>query len=362
MATSMSAGPMTHTQLVLRSPRQVLESLPYLFGYHLHSCLVLISVEDGVLGSMQRLDLPTYADRTLVPIDYLAALRACLEASLSREVSSQLMVVAYSDGTRNTRRVLSVVRSVARDLDLELTDIIVVKGDRFTCDHRWHTDGQRWAPHSSTESGLLAAEFVAMGRAPLPSREAVEQLFASAALPGTHGALEDFLAGPRDVLPSSVLRTWAWILSPHDEPSLGESGAPTTEDLVLAGGAVLTARLRDVVVQWIAPGIYPDHLVVAADVRAFVDVVGESRRDVDQDGLARQGERLALACRVLEPQFQPYLLSVVAVFNWFHGEGTKARVALERSRQLGGSALTTLLIKMLDNGFRIQDLAAARAG
>ncbi len=161
------------TSARLRSPAEVVASLPLTLGFTPAESLVLLCLHEprGRLGLTLRLDLPDPSQEQRLVADVVSR--------FERAQATRLLVVVYSDqpDVDGGRAWESLVAALARDCPV--VDALLVRDGRFwsyLCDQaRCCPPEGRPVDAGGGASGvqLLAAEQVLEGRAPLPSREAL---------------------------------------------------------------------------------------------------------------------------------------------------------------------------------------------
>jgi hypothetical protein len=227
------------------------------------------------------------------------------------------------------------------------------------------------------------AEFVALGRSPLPSRASVHALVA--AEPARCAGVSEAIAGSAR-RPGSRRRSaaaWGLLLggagaSAGPEPGRGSEVAldpETVADLVVG---LADVGWRDGLIAWLAPGVLPaDELDdrVVATLRCSLPTWGDmglgarratgpgrraalSRRRRREAAAEREAlmELLLEVCRSVPddcPREAAAVCTVTAHVAWCGGDGAVARVALERALRLDpGYRLAVLLERLVDHGVR----------
>jgi hypothetical protein len=368
----------------LRSPGDVVAVLPYQLGYHPDDSLVVVALRDRAVVLVERVDLPTAADvdeasRMLVP-------------PLLREEPDAVLLVAYEARRGAGRAALDAVRGQLVRAGLEVLDRIVVR------DGRWYAVDcvagccpAGGLPVPSAAETPAVAEFVGIGIAPLPGREALAGLVA--ADPGRTPAVATALAARgtksgglgRAAHRFEALSAWAVALGlrggAEDDRAAVQPLRP--DQVALLVDSLRDVTLRDGLVAWLCPGsLPPDCLTpdVLDAVRTCLPEPGPVRGGAAGawPGPDRRGPEVALAARQHLARLQQLVravpdehaaapLTVLANLAWWLGDGALARTCLERA--LGASPgyrLALLLERMLDLGVRPGGSAgradAARAG
>ena len=366
--------------ITLRGPGDVLAVLPYQLGYHPRDSIVAISLRGRRVGLVVRTDLPLEGE--------VEATVTLLVEPLVRDGATSVLVVGYEDeADASSPALVALVEQVERK-GIDVVDVVVVR------------DGRRYSPICSDPccppDGIPlpdpadvpgVAEFVARGRSPLVSRDAVEALVAPdpTACEGVRDAL---LA--RAGMPGRRRRSAAaWrVLLRRDRTEPGDRGAggpPQPSPPVVADAVLGLADIawRDGLVAWLAPGVLPagllDSSVLTLLRRELPTWAGmglphrprAGRRlrgaRTSDDGLERQEllQRLLSLCRSVpdeHPVEAAALCTVTAHVAWESGDGAVARAAVDRARRLApGYRLAQLLERLVDHGVRLPE-GGARDG
>lgn len=358
--------------ITLRGPDDIVTVLPYHLGYHPRDSVVAVSIRGRLLGLVARADIP--------PPGHEDAVASWLVGPLVRDGASSVIVVGFEDDPDAARPAVLRVAEHLERAGVEVLDVTLVR------------DGRRFSPRCSKaccppEGVVLpepaevpgVAEYVARGRSPLVSRDAVDGLVE--ADPASSTGVADAIAA-RDRMPGRGLRrrsaaAWAEVLRrpPADDAAggmdagagRGEYGArvpwrPPATRSVLADLAVGLRDIawRDALIAWLAPGVLPVEDLEPAAVRllesclptwggmGFGSSSGAGREEVLQ--------RLLALCRCL-PEEAPgeaaAVCTVVAHVAWAGGDGTVARSAVDRAMRLVPDyRLARLLAGLIDNGIR----------
>ncbi len=327
-------------------PGELLALLPYQLGYHPRDAVVVVGLDGSRLAFLERLDLP--------PADALTEAVASLTAPLRRERPESVLLVGYESLPAESVPLLDLLALECATQGIDVLDAWVVRDERWLslrCAKPCCSGAGTPLPDPTRTPGV--AEFVGMGVAPLADREAVDALVRPD--PVAAATTLDALAPVGD--PDDVVAAWRRLTEPH-----GDAG---TGDVLTAGEvAVLAASLtdlawRDAVIGRLCPGSLPAgasppdtgrRVVAAVPDRPWADLAdGHERAAACQRLRARM---LAVARRVPDEVAAPFLV-VVAHLAWWSGDGTLARVALDRALLADpGYRLARLLARMVDLGLR----------
>ncbi len=360
------------TTIPCRGPSDLLALLPYQLGYHPRDAVVVVGLEAGMLTFVERLDLP--------PEDHLLDAVRLLLPPLVRERPDGVLLVGYEDerGAGAALPLLGLLELECRVKGLEVLDSFVVRGGHWSsprCGEDCCRDGGTPLPDASRTPGV--AEFVALGVAPLPDRAAVERLVRvePAAATRTERALREVAGTPSSgdgaAVGPEVVDAWARLtrLDP-DAVAVTDLGDDEVAVILLSLDDVVW---RDAVVARLCPGCLPAGRLpgrfvrlaeAAVPDRPWVGPGGEGADAVaDPAGVGETHARvaathrlrarlLAVARRAPDGVAAPFL-TVVANLAWWTGDGTVARVALERALVCDPEhRLAQLLSQMVDLGVR----------
>lgn len=344
--------------ITLRGPDDIVSVLPYHLGYHPRDSVVAVSLRGRLLGLVARADIP--------PPGHEDDVASWLVGPLVRDGASAVIVVGFEDEPDAARPVaLSVAEHLER-AGVEVLDVTVVR------------DGRRYSPRCSKaccppEGVVLpepasvpgVAEFVARGRSPLVSRDAVDGLVGPD--PAASRGVADAIAA-RGRMPGRRLRrrsaaAWAEVLRrPRAEDGARVRCGPGATPAALADLALGLRDIawRDALIAWLAPGVLPVEDLDAAVVRTLESSLptwgGMGFESVDATGRDEVLHRLLLLCRCVPdevPEEAAAVCTVVAHVAWAGGDGTIARAAVERAvRLVPDYRLARLLERLVDNGIR----------
>ena len=362
--------------ITLRGPGDVIAVLPYQLGYHPSRSVVAVALRGRRLGLVARSDLP--------PDDEACSTAASLVGPLLRDGATSVIVLGYEDVPDASQPVLAALVEQLERAGVDVVDAVVVRGGRrfsLTCsDSCCPPDG---VPLPQPADVPAVAEFVALGRAPLPTRAAVEGLLAPDARCCAGVAAE---VGARARLPHRRRRSaeaWALLLEERGGQVANCDGleAGSVADLVLG---LADVAWRDGLIAWLAPGVLPAHQLdgaVVALLRSSLPVWGgmgltaagpaRAARWAPSDGRPRRRrarieaalerdhllQRLLAVCRAVPdecPHEAAAICTVTAHVAWVGGDGAIARSCVERALRLQPDyRLAQLLEKLIDCALRL---------
>ena len=385
--------------ITLRGPGDVLAVLPYQLGYHPRRCVVAVSLRGRSVGLVARTDLP--------PDDDVASTVGALLGPLCRDGATSVIVIGYEDEPDTSKPSLLALVELLEAAAIEVVDVVVVRdGRRYSSVCSKPCCPPEGVPLPEPADVPAVAEFVARGRSPLPSRDAVEGLVA--ADPALGRGVADAVAA-RSRMPRrrrSAAVAWRLVLRHEVEASdrftapsgrqglagrqspggrRGSRGRRDPGGLARPGGrlgwrpqVVADAAIglsdiawRDGLVAWLAPGVLPMSLV-DRDVVVLLHAtlpkwggMGSRRPPAELFGgdLQRSQDRRVLLHRLLDlcravpdecAEQAAAVCTVAAHVAWVEGDGAVARAAVDRALRLAPDyRLALLLVRLVDAGLRL---------
>jgi hypothetical protein len=357
----------------LRGTAEVVAALPYQLGYHLEDCVVVVALHGGSVGMLQRLDLPA-PDQAREAADQLTA-------PLLREDPDAVLLVAYERGAGTATPVLDAAAEQIARTGIEVLQRVVVRGGRwYAPDCHGPCCPEEGLPLPEPADIPAVAEFVALEAAPLPSRGSLASMVA-----GDGPVCRDVaaaLARPAGAGPARRLRVVARDGAADADPyrlaverlsrlslwaracDVSVSARPVDElspaEVAELVRSLQDLPLRDGVIARLCPGTLPLEKLDEDLADALLTTIPEPAWAVRDAG----GRAAALAARRLLARLQwlaravpdehcAPLLTLVASVSWWIGEGSVARVAVERALEHEpGYRLALLVEQLLDHGIR----------
>jgi hypothetical protein len=340
----------------VHGPEELLAVLPYQLGYHPRRSVVALALDGRRLHFVARVDIPPDRD---VPQTV-----AALAGPLGREARGRVHLVGYEDEEGESERLLLAVLEEVESAGAEVVEVLVVRGGRRyspTCSGPCcPVDGVVLPP---PEAVPAVAALVALGRAPLADRDAVDRLVEPDPVRGelVRPLLRRSGSGPPRRGRRDVVRAWAALLGREDVTR----GGPAPPEVVAAAVAGLRdVAVRDALIGWLAPGVIPrDELdvVVVAWLERWLPRwggMGDWR-----PGGSTPGEPDAVLARLLAlcrdvpddcPDDAAAVCTTAAQVAWVHGDGAITRAALDRALRVEpGYRLARLLATLVDRGLRL---------
>ena len=342
--------------------------IPYVLGYHPGPGLVLLGLTGGRVGPVARIDLPGRDDPEPARVHGLDATVRSMAAGCDRG-----FLIVFESWRGQAGSMEGLVRGSAELAGLELDETVRVVDDRWC----WVVDGVERGGGVVPSIGDVpgVAEFVAVGRAPLPSRDAV-----SAAITGRSGDLTDVArrlasrrrraalldhvspTGPRidGAALDEAFAAWRALLVPPragrastaartaraarairrtDSPVPGADSAATGESLDPETVAIALRSLddhavRDEILGWVAPDWAAEPVDMPARVRGrAAKALGPPPDRARIEG-RQLLERIGALVRSTPEQERVAVLTMLGVCAWNEGDGALARDATTRALDL----------------------------
>ena len=355
--------------ITLRGPGDVVAILPYQLGYHPHDSAVVISLRGKRVGLVARADLP--------PEKFVDEVVSSLLGPLVRDGATSVIVVGYEDEPDASQPLLVALVEQLERAGIDIVDVAVVRdGRRYSpiCSERCCPPEGVALPDPADVPGV--AEYVALGRSPLPSRGSVEELVAPEPWRcfGVEKAVDSRSRMPRGRRRS--VAAWKAVLDP------GEAGRRPPDRRAVADLALGLADItwRDGLIAWLVPSVLPTGSIdarVMAMLRAALPTWGgmglgpqpRALRVVAGAGTALAGERDDLLHRLLAlcrsvpdecPDEAAHVCTVAAHVAWVDGDGAIARAAVDRALRLAPDyRLAQLLERLIEAGLRLPPVSGA---
>lgn len=348
----------------LTGPADVLSVLPYQLGYHPSDSLVLCALRGGRLGMIERIDLP--------PPEHLAEACGSVVAPMVREDPDGVLLVGYETEAGASTQFSDVVRDALAGCGIRVVDRMVVRDGCWSapdCGSGCCPSAEDARPVPRDVPAL--ADFVALEVAPLQGRDDLAAIVRADGelVPAVAGLVARRGRGPtvrsveggrraEAVRRLRHLATWALVLDVRVDARPVES--LTAEDVAELVDSLLDVGLRDAVIAWLCPGtlpleLLPDDLADAVAVSLPAPVWAE-RADGGTAGVVagrRLLARLQWVVRAVPDDVAAPVLTVLASYAWWLGDGALTRVALDRALAHDpGYRLARLLERMVDLGMR----------
>lgn len=329
----------------------LLAFLPYHLGFHPTDSLVLISLVDGRLGVVQRVDRPTPGSRCDAD-----EVRLVVRA-VRRQPPQDMLLVAYG----RVEDVAVPAGNLRADLlghGLPVSDALVVDGGRWRslmcADSNCCPPRGRVLPDPSAVPAVC--EFVGRGASPAPDRTGFVELLREVEQPAVRAGFEE-ARQQRETSSGAAVQEWrreslhAWSQVVAQEADSHTRGA------ALAG--LLDVQCRDAVLAALAPAIVPAE-VLAGACRLDVTRYGPTRAPDDLEESLRRRALLICLARESPPAARAPTCTVLAVFAWSLGDGAMARVALAEAFDSEPSyPLADLVRRLILLQVRPEDLQAS---
>ncbi|HVQ91694.1 MAG TPA: DUF4192 domain-containing protein [Mycobacteriales bacterium] len=338
MTESTVDAPVAH----IRSPADLIESIPYLLGFHPVDSVVLAQLREGrgKLGSIVRADLPSVAEAG--PL----AVQLAIQCAGRGGDGAVILIYGSADDTPDIKRDVGLVELIGALLHMvgvQLCDAMSVAAGRWRS--YFCTDPEccpaEGSPVAAKPGSDVAATGAIAGIAPFPDRQA---LVRSLELPGS------WVAGPMTV-----------ALRHAETASVLAARRPSTAAAWQAG---THERFRQAVRRARGggrPRVRPA-LTDQQAARLLVGLVDIRARDAcwqDLD-LHCSAEALAVCWQLAQRSLPPYRSAPLLLLGWVawrRGDGALARVAAERAlKDDPGYEAARLLLVAIDRGLHPDQL------
>ena len=396
------------TAIRLRGPADVLAALPYQLGYHPEDSVVVLALSDGVVGLVERLDLP--------PPSAAVEAASSLVLPVLRSGSDAVVVLGYEKVEGRARPILDALAThFGREGVTIVHRLLVREGLWFGLDCLTECCPAEGQPLPDAASTPAVASFVRLGVAPRARR--ADLAAAVAADPGLSAAVAAELSKRAPAHPGSaffraaapgadlrmtarrlaLLSVWRDVLAvgtectddPADLPT-GSRPTPTSARAATPAEVAELVRslgdlqLRDGLLAWLCPGFLEPSDLDEDLVDALLSTLGpfpvarpdpwpdpwpETRSATSSATARRAGEllsgkpllqRLEELVRAVPSGEAAPLATVFAYVAWYYGDGTLARVALDRAfAEVPDYRLAALVDQLLDVGLRPSALGLA---
>jgi hypothetical protein len=379
-------------KISINEPAEMLAVLPYQLGFHPTRSVVVVGFVDKQIHLVARLDVTP--DR-----DAAASAAQALVDAMRREDLDRALIVGYEEDRGESRILSDAFAESATQAGLALVDRLVVR------DGRWSglmCSCCRDEPLPAGPDVAAVADYVALGRAALASRDELGRLVApdEDRSPGLNAAVEACLAEAPAVRDRSwddqCVAAWAGLVHGHHD-----HGVVPEESLAVLLASLRDRALRDGLLAALCPGSLPLEAVAPQllpllarrlGLKVPDEPSGDGDRGMGGDGHAADDDpagvatpaasadgglapllrlrptepapelvqsRLERLCRLAPDEHAAPVLTVTATHAWWNGNGALARFAVERALGLEPDhVLAGLVLRMLDLGIRAGRAAA----
>lgn len=315
----------------LRSPGDLVASVPALLGYHARHSIVLVVLggSPSVVRLTMRLDLPESQDEST-----WRAVADCFAVAVRRADAHHAMLIVLDGEEEPTRALADAVREALRPGGVELADAILVTDGRYrslTC-----TDDACCPPEGTPvpASSALTTAVVTQGRV----------------IHGDRGEIEAHLAPPDPAAQARAERVAALVLAslPHGSIGLTDEEVRDLLDRCVAAANDSGLRLVDAV-----------RLAMLVQIGEVRDLAYRHMLTAGPD----QHETLwTTVCRQVPPSLSAVPLAMVALSSYLSGAGALTTVAIERAIEVDGChPSVTLIADVVQSAIPPRDVRAALA-
>ncbi len=343
----------TTTAIRLSTPADVLSAVPHLLGFHVDRALVLVCLTKTArstrLGMVARVDLPGPGQASEVADALLPA--------VAREDPDAVILIAYGTAHDDAQVAVEVVAAALSEVGVQVRDRLLVVGQHWRSQH-WPED-QAWADVPGPNAPAALEFAVITGSAPAASRTLLAQRCAAGSRAAAVGRACDRLTRiDGEVTVERGAAVWGRLLTEEASPSDFSDTTLALAALSLHAGG--SPALRDALAAHLAPGIlrrdslHPNAVAALDGHLTPTDPPADpATQAADPAMTARLLDRLIQVGACLPDEYAVPVLTILANTAWHHGNGTVARVALDRARAADPHyVLAALLDQMVTAGVR----------
>ena len=319
----------TPTKVRVRDVGELLRVLPYSLGFHPGRCAMCVVVEEGGrMGLVQRLPVPD-GGWGQVPTDVLGACGRALLGPAGRTA----VLIGWEHRPGESFGGLAMLARLCASRGVGVDDAIVVRGERW-----WRLTGSGATgpgqPVPPAAGVAAIAEFVGLGRAPLPDRADLDTLFDARDDTRSAGVAAELAAARRRYVDDprgarvEGLRAWTALArgARHGRARRGDPVAGTDPRLIGAALAWTADRVGfDALLGWLVPAM----LTATDEGRAATGPLLADLGRCAADPLAGPEPHLLLCdlARTAPPGSRAPILVLCGVHAWARGNGPVAETA-----------------------------------
>ena len=297
----------------LRSPGDLVASLPALLGFHARRSIVLVVLggSPSVVHLTMRLDLPDGGDETT-----WRAIAACFARAVRRADAHHAMLLVLDGEEEPTRALADAMHEALHPIGVDLADVILVADGRYrslTC-----RDATCCPPEGTPvpASSSLTAAVVTQGRV----------------IHGDRAEIEAQLAPPDPKAQARAERVAALVLSSLPGGSLGVTDDEVRELLDRCVATANDSGLR------LVDAVRLAMLVQISEVRDL------AYRHMLTVGSERHEIMWSAVCRQVPASMSAVPLALVGLSSYLSGAGALTTVAIQRAVEVDGCHPTVTLI------------------
>lgn len=325
--------------ICLTGPESLLSALPHILGYQPTDSVVGIALHDRRVGMIERVDTP--------PIDQIASMLAATVPPMLGQTPTAVLVIGYETVTGQAVEAVEAFASMlaATGVDVPAPVLVTPTGWRHL-DCTCCPAGGHPLPADEHPVGLELS--VATGSAPAASRADLAQRLARTRYAETVGAECERITPDRAEDVSAAALAWGQVVTG------GTSIANLPPHVLALAAMALTSstgtRFRDALLSHLCADTLPARSLDRRTVRAIRASVNVDRGQPSAAIL----DRLVQTAASLPDYYAVPVLTVVAHYAWWCGDGTIARIALERALDIDPDyRLAALLYRVVDLGIRL---------
>lgn len=319
-------------------PESLLSALPHLLGYQPTDSVLGIALHDSRLGMVERIDTP--------PIDQIEDMLAATIPPMLRERPTTVLVIGYETVTGQAVEAVEAFASTlaAAGLDVPAPVLVTATGWRHL-DCTCCPSGGHPLPPAEHPVGLEMS--AVHGSAPAHSRSALAQRLTPTDRAETVGTECERITAERAEDMQAAALAWSRVLNAGT--AVTDLPAPVLALAAVALTRNVKTEFRDALICHLCPGTMPVDALDQHTMQAIRDHVNIDR---DQHPAATLDRLIQTAASLPDAHAVP-VLTVVANYAWWRGDGTLTRLALDRALGIDPDyRLAALLSRMVDLGIR----------
>ena len=323
----------------ITGPESLLSALPHMLGYQPADSVLGIALHDRRVGMVERIDTP--------PIDQIEDMLAATIPPMLRQRPTAVLVIGYETVTGQAVEAVEAFASalVASGLDVPAPVLVTPTGWRHL-DCTCCPSGGHPLPAAEHPVGLEMS--AATGSAPASSRADLAQRLT----PGVHaeavGAECERITTEQAEDVQAAALAWSRIVTSGTAVTALPAHVLALAAVSLAHNA--STEFRDALLCHLCPGTMPSDLLNQHTVQAIRDNL---TLDPDQHPTATLDRLVQTAASLPDTHAVP-VLTVVANYAWWRGDGTLARLALDRALGIDPHyRLASLLSRVVDLGIQL---------
>ena len=325
--------------IVLSTPADLIAALPHMLGFQPEESVVAVALHGVRYGMTMRVDLPGEGE--------VEDMLATVVPPLLRDRPDAVILVGYESASGGAGVVVSALAAAMGAVGVEVRERIVVgpTGWRHLRCSCCPPEGNPLPPAHHTAAVEM---MVRTGSNPAADRATMGARLGVGARGVPVGRECDRIAGTGTGTVEAGALAWGRVLSSHTPVAARPDHVLAVAALAVRGDQRI--QFRDVLLS---------HLCTNTDLLDQLDpTTGQAVRasiplPTTPEEVARVLDRLTEACAAIPDQYAVPILVVLAMYSWWHGNGTLARFAVDRALAVDPRYQLALLVeRMLNLGIR----------